>query len=196
MTEPDNRESLRPILIVLPNGYADWETPMISAAGADFYGVQVRHATPGGGDVVSMAGLRVTGLPDIAPRSDEIIVLCGGDIWASDNPPEVEGMLRKARDAGHVIAGICAGVTALARAGLLEGTDHTSNGTDFMDSVVPGYAGRERHRDTPRALSDNGIITAPGTAPRSFAEEVLRAAGVPEDQLNQMRALLQAENTA
>ncbi len=195
MTGPDPAADapLRPVLIILTEGYADWETPLIAAAGTSFFGLKVRHATPGGGDVTSMGGLRVTGLADIDPQPDEIIVLCGGDIWTSDGAPKIERILCNAHDEGHVIAGICGGVTALARAGLLDKGAHTSNGLDFMDQHVPGYAGRARHQDTSCAVADAGIITASGTAPLSFALEVLKAAGVPSSQRDEMRQMLQAE---
>lgn len=186
----------RPVLIVLTEGYADWETPLIAAAGADFYGVKVRHATPGGGDVTSMAGLRVTGLPDISLLPDEIVVICGGNIWTTDNAPRIEPFLRQAYEDGHVIAGICAGVTAMARAGLLDKGAHSTNGLPFMDHYVPGYAGRARHQDTSSAVADARIITAPGTAPLTFALEVLKAAGVPSLQRGEMRQMLLAETKA
>lgn len=191
MTEAN--KTTRPVLIVLTEGYADWETPLISAAGRDFYGAELRHATPGGGDVTSMAGLRVTGLPDIAPQPDEIIVICGGGIWTTDKAPKIEPLLRAAYDAGHVIAGICAGVVPMARAGLLAEVAHSTNGLPFMDYYLPDYPGRDNHRDTPQAVADNRIITAPGTAPLTFALEVLKAAGVPSLQLGEMRQMLLAE---
>ncbi len=183
----------RPVLIVLTQGYADWETPLIAAAASDFYGLKVRHATPGGGDVTSMGGLHVTGLPDLSLLPDEIVVVCGGNIWTTDSAPKIGPFLRKAHDDGHVIAGICAGVIPMARAGLLDKGAHSTNGLPFMDHYVPGYAGRARHQDTSSAVSDAGIITAAGTAPLTFALEVLKAAGVPSLQRGEMRQMLLAE---
>ncbi|MDO5631540.1 MAG: DJ-1/PfpI family protein [Paracoccus sp. (in: a-proteobacteria)] len=181
------------VLIILTQGYADWETPLISAIGGSFFDVPVRHATPGGGAVTSIAGLHVTGLPDIAAADDDVIVLCGGRAWTSDNPPAVEDMLRAAHARGQTVAGICAATLALGRAGLFAGAAHTSNGLPFIDEHLPGYVGRDRYRDVPHAVADNRVISAPGSAPLSFAVQVLRAAGVGEDDLSQMQQMLLRE---
>lgn len=190
-----SQAALKPVLIVLPQGYADWETPLISAAGAAFYGLEVRHATPGGGNVTSMAGLQVTGLDDVTPNGDEVVVLCGGDIWTGPQAPDLSALLIQAHGRGQTVAGICAATLALGRAGLLDHVDHTSNGPDFIDNFLPGYAGRGRYCDQPSAMSDGGVITAAGTAPISFARHVLAAAGVAADDLAQMQAMLGAEMT-
>ncbi len=184
----------QPVLIVLLDGFADWETPMISAVGSDFYGISVRHATPGGGEATSMGGLRVTGLPDIAVQGDEVIVLCGGDGWTRPDAPDLSAMLQAAHGRGQTVAGICAGTLALGRAGLLAGRAHTSNSLDFLRQSLPGYAGAAGYRDQPQAVADGGIITAPGTAPVSFAAAVLAAAGVDGQQLAQFRAMAGAEH--
>ncbi|UXU75297.1 MULTISPECIES: DJ-1/PfpI family protein [unclassified Paracoccus (in: a-proteobacteria)] len=183
----------RPVLIVLIDGFADWETPLISAIGGSFYGLQVRHATPGGGQVRSMAGLQVTGLPDAVPQGDEVIVICGSNGWTGADAPDLSAMLRAAHSAGQTVAGICGGTLPLARAGLLNGRAHTSNGLDFLRQCLPDYSAQDNYRDQPAAVADDRIITAPGTAPVTFATEVLRAAGVPEPALEQFMALATAE---
>lgn len=187
-------DGLRPILIILPDGFADWETGLIAAAAPEYFGVRVRHATPGGGDIRSIGGLRVAGLDDVQIDGDEVIVLCGSDIWSSDQAPDLSALLRAAHENGQPVAGICGGTLALGRAGLLDGVAHTSNSTDFIDRHLPGYAGRARYRDVPHAVSDGGVVTAAGTAPVSFAAEVLIAAGVPAQQAAQVKQMLGAEH--
>jgi len=184
---------LKPVMIVVLDGFADWETPLIAAVGGDFYGLSCRHVTPGGGDVRSMGGLAVTGLADAVPRADEIIVLCGSEAWTRPDAPDLSAMLRKAHAHGSTVAAICAGTLALARAGLLAGRAHTSNGLDFLRHWLPDYAEAAHYRDQPRAVADGGIVTAPGTAPITFAAEVLRAAGLPQDKLDEFLALAGAE---
>ncbi|MEF9602289.1 thiamine biosynthesis protein ThiJ, partial [Paracoccus sp. PXZ] len=66
--------ALKPVMILFLDRFADWETPLISGIGGDFYGLTVRHVTPGGGAIRSMGGLSVTGLEDAVPREDEVIV--------------------------------------------------------------------------------------------------------------------------
>jgi hypothetical protein len=43
-------------------------------------------------------------------------------------------------------------------------------------------------------VSAEGVITAAGVAPVSFAAEVFAAAGLPPDQVDQFRAMLAAEH--
>lgn len=185
---------LRPVLIVLIDGFADWETPLISALGRDFYGLSVRHATPGGGDVGSIGGLRVCGLPEIAVQGDEVIVLCGSEGWTRPDAPDLSDMLQAAHGRGQTVAGICAGTLALGRAGLLDGRAHTSNSLDFLRHFLPDYTGAADYRDQPGAVAEGGVITAPGTAPATFAAEVLAAAGLDAARLAEFRAIAGAEH--
>lgn len=193
-----DRDASRPILILLADRFADWETSLIAGAGRSFYGAEVRMASPDGGDVTSMGGLQATGLDRFAPAGNEVVVVCGGAGWeaegASDLIRRIAPLLQQAQRDGAIIAGICGGVRVLADAGLLAGRRHTSNGRDWIDHVSPGYAGAELHVDQPEALRDGDIITAAGTAPASFAAEVLGAAGVAAAPLADFRAMLAAEH--
>lgn len=185
---------LRPVLIVLIDQFADWETPLISGIGGAFFNLKVSHATPGGGDIVSMGGLQVCGLPDLASRGDEVIVLCGSEGWTHPDAPDLEVLLRSAHQNGQPIAAICAATLALGRAGLLADRAHCSNGPDFLQYHLRDYSAQAHYRDVPHAVADGGIITAPGSAPVSFTAEVLRAAGLPEDALAQFHQLASAEH--
>ena len=64
---------------------------------------------------------------------------------------------------------------ALARAGLFENTAHTSNGRDWILRHLPDYGGRENYRDVPHAVTDGRIVSAPGSAPGTFALAFLEA---------------------
>lgn len=183
-----------PVLIVLTDGYADWETAMISASARRFYGGEVRHATPGGGKVTSMGGLRSQELPDLDPRGDEVIVLCGGGAWTEADAPDLAPLLRGAWESGQTIAAICGATVALARAGLLGSLRHTSNSLDFLREHAPGYQGDAFYADRPYAVADRRIITAPGSAPVTFAALVLTAAGVPEPRIQGLRQMMAAEH--
>ena len=76
---------------------------------------------------------------------------------------------------GGVVGGICAGTLALARAGLFRDKTHTSNGRDWILGHVPDYPGAERYRDVPHAVADGRLISAPGSAPGTFAIAFLEA---------------------
>lgn len=184
---------LKPILIVLQDGFADWETCLISAAGKDFYGANVRHAAPGGGSVTSMGGLRIEELDDIVVNGDEVVVVCGGTAWERGRAADLTGILQDAHTNGQWVAGICAGSTEVARAGLLNDVAHTSNSAEAL-STIDGYSGAARYRDQPAAVVDGRIITAPGTAPATFAAAVLAAAGVGAEQVAEFLTMIGAEH--
>jgi putative intracellular protease/amidase len=108
-------------------------------------------------------------------------VVCGGSAWRQPEPPDIGPAARAARDAGRIVAGICDGTFALARAGLLDAVPHTGNGPEALDAS--GYGGKAHYRDVPGAVRAGGIVTAPGTAPVRFAEAVLEALGLGDDRL-------------
>ena len=108
--------------------------------------------------------------------------------------PDVSAPLRGARDAGRIVAGICDGTVALARAGLLDAVAHTSNSPENLPPT--GYRGAGRYRDQPGAVTDDRVITAPGTAPVSFMTAVLEELGLRNDELDYYVGLHAAEHRA
>lgn len=190
---PGRAMAMKPVTILLTEGFADWETGLLGFAALE-EGLQIRLTSPDGGDVTSIAGMRVTGLAPFRLTGTEVVVICGGSIWDRPEAPDLSAPLRDARARGATVAAICGGVAGLARAGLLAGVAHTSNGRDWLNRVAPGYAGADLHRDQPQAMAEAGVITAAGTAPASFAAEVLAAAGMAPAKLDEFRALLAAEH--
>ena len=185
---------MRPVLILLTEGFADWETSLISAPGRAWFGVDVRLTSPDGGNVTSMGGLTACNLAPFQPQGDEVIVICGGTIWETAAAPDISKPLKAAHDRGQPVAAICGGTLALARAGLLQDVAHTSNAVEFLKAHVPAYAGEAHCQTSTRAVEDRGIISAPGTAPASFAALVLAAAGLSAADLQQLQGALAAEH--
>lgn len=93
------------------------------------------------------------------------------------------------------MGGICAGTLALARADLFEGRGHTSNGREWILEHLPDYAGKESYQDVSHAVSDGGVVSAPGSAPGTFAVRILESL-YPEKQetLAQMREIFAREH--
>jgi putative intracellular protease/amidase len=167
------------ILALLTPDYADWEFSMVAAVARGYGRIDVQTASPEGGIVRSMGGLRV--VPDMAfndidlGRVDALLVI-GGTAWESDNAPEIGELLRAAQWNGTLIGAICGGTRALAASGLLDTVLHTSNRKDYL-AGVPGYQGAACYRNTVSALRNGNIITASGTAPVSFMKEIIEALG-------------------
>ena len=174
------------IVIVLTEGFADWETTLLGGVARQFYGVEVHYAAPGGKPVTSSGGMKV--MPDLALEDDQratdfdALVVCGGTIWQTPDAPDLTSLLRSARKAGKVIGLICDGTVAAARTGLLDTVAHTSNGVGYLDAT--GYKGKALYHDVPHAVSDQGVVTATASAPVSFMQRVMQALGKGDDNLD------------
>jgi len=185
------------IVTVLSEGYADWETALLNAVARSYYGVETRFATPGGLPVTSSGGLKVT--PDLAVEDIDVsaidaLVVNGGTAWAKSDAPDIGRIIVEARDAGKTVAGICDATLALAKAGVLDTVDHTSN--DAANLPKTGYRGASRYKDQPSAVIDGRIVTAPGTAPVSFMAGVMETLGFRDGNLEFYLGLHAAEHRA
>ncbi|WP_019170735.1 DJ-1/PfpI family protein [Pseudaminobacter salicylatoxidans] len=182
---------------VFIDGFADWEYGLLSASASEWFAMRTLSLTPTGEAVRSMSGFRL--MPDRgadpAENADlDAVAVIGSDVWATPRAPDVSALLRTVEERGGVVGGICAGTLALARAGLFEQADHTSNGRDWILKHEPDYASAARYRDVPHAVADGRIVSAPGSAPGTFALAFLEAL-LPgrEAQLAEMRALFARE---
>jgi putative intracellular protease/amidase len=173
------------IVIILTEGFADWETTLLGAVAHGFYRAEVNYASPGGTPVTSSGGMNVspgTALEDVDVSALDALVVCGGTIWQTPQAPDLTRILNAARAAGKVVAAICDGTVAAARTGILDDVTHTSNGAGYLDQT--GYGGRSHYQDVQHAVSDRGVITASATAPVSFMAKVMRAVGLADEQLD------------
>jgi putative intracellular protease/amidase len=182
------------IVIVLTEGFAEWETTLLGAVAKGFYGVDVRYATPAGAMVTSNGGMKV--IPDTALEEADVaaldaLVVSGGTIWQSAEAPDLGDLLRAAKAAGKVIGLVCDATVAGARAGILDTVGHTSNGAGYLDST--GYAGGPLYRDVPHAVADQNVVTASASAPVSFMQEIMRAIGKGDDNLDDYVAMHAAQ---
>jgi len=185
------------VAVILTPGFADWEYALIAGTGVPFYGLDVMFFAPEAGEIRSQGGLNTYVFhqtDEIPAWNPEVTVVIGGFLWATPEAPDLGDLLRTLHGSGATVAGICGGTLALARAGLLDNTPHTSNDADFLAQNAPGYAGSAHYRDSAAAVSANRIITAPGTAPVSFAAEVFASLGIDPEDIAQFRAMLAAEH--
>ncbi|MDA0150483.1 DJ-1/PfpI family protein [Vibrio sp. LaRot3] len=126
----------------------------------------------------SLAPIRTKGgmtiLPDISleqldVKHSAILILPG-----ADNSHEIDVFAPKTfeyKKAKIPMAAICGATAMLARNGLLNDVEHTSNMKAFLEGK--SYQGAHLYRDVP-AVSDGNIITASGLAPVEFSVEVFR----------------------
>lgn len=172
------------MITLLTEGFADWETTLLNAAARSYYGIETRYATPDGAVVRSMGGLAVTpdlALADVTAAEFDVLVVCGGTAWQSDGAPDLGPVLADFRAQQRLIALICDGVFAAARTGLLDHLRHTSN--DAASLAASGYAGAAHYVESPRPVTDDRVITAPGTAGIALAGAVLAGLGLGNEEL-------------
>lgn len=187
------------IAIVLTRGFADWEYALIAGAGGPFYGLDIRFFAPDKGETRSQGGLTAVvtrGLSEISAWRPEALVIVGGTIWETDAAPDIGTLIQNAHQEGTAIAGICGGTLAMARAGLLNTVRHTSNEASFLTQNADAYAGADYYCESAAAISNDGVITAPGTAPVSFAAAVFEAVGLDTETVTQFKAMLAAEHAS
>lgn len=157
---------------------ADWEfsylTTLVARARQAKPGIgEIRFAGDGVEPVHTLGGLPLkpdVDLEELDLDQLSILVIPGGDTYSSGHEPLLE-IVRECERRRVPIAAICGGTFALARAGVLDHRQHTSNAPEFL--VGTGYLGADNYLDAP-AVSDREVITASGIYPVQFTAAVLR----------------------
>ena len=184
------------IAVVMVDGVADWEIGPILPAAREWFGDSILIASIDGQPVTSIGGLRIqpeTSFADLSPLDADLWLLPGSDRWQEGEISRLSDALRARAAAGKPVAAICGATLALANAGLLDANPHTSNSPEFLTQHAAAYAGSAHYRKA-HVISQNGIVTAPGTSPMSFALECLRLLHPDkEGDIAQMRAMFAAE---
>lgn len=134
--------------------------------------------------IVTMGGLKV--LPDItieecSIESNDVLILPGGDTWTSEIHEIVLEKTKEALTKGAVVAAICGATFGLAKKGLLDFRNHTSNDLEFLKMIIPSYSG-EKYYKMEAAVSDKNLITASGIAPLEFTIQVLKVLDVFKEE--------------
>ena len=103
------------IAIALAQDFADWEPALLAAAARSYLGVEIVYATPDGGPVTSMGGLKVT--PDTSydaldADNSDALVIPGGLSWEKGTAADLGGLVQRFREKDRLVAGICAAARA------------------------------------------------------------------------------------
>jgi putative intracellular protease/amidase len=158
---------------------ADWEAGFAIAGlnNPDFQAHPGRYrvATVG----VSKAPITTIGgvtiLPDLAleeltPERSAMLILPGGG-WDQGGNTEALDLSKRFLAAGVPVAAICGATSGLARVGILDNIQHTSNAREYL--AATGYQGAAFYQDQP-AVTDGNVITAGSTAPIEFAYQIFK----------------------
>ena len=177
---PHHRPDKAIYLLVVP-GFADWEPAHAVAELRRQGGYRVEVVGLTRDPVTSMGGVTVLPtriLSEVDPGNVAVFILPGGDRWeAVPLEPELVALLEHLQTLHVPIAAICGATVALARAGLIHGRRHTSNGKAYLEQHAPGYGDADQYEDAP-AVRDRGLITASGLADVEFAAKLFDELGV------------------
>lgn len=170
------QEMKKKIIVYLFDGFSDWEiayfTPEIKKSDR----FELIYCSENGQEVCSMGGLRVTpqlSLSEIKMDDLELIVLPGGTFWENPGVTPIDDFIKNAFQEQKPIAAICGATIYLARMGMLNEVNHTSNDLNYLKMVAPEYTGEQNYINAPATTGQN-IITACGIAPIEFAQEIFR----------------------
>ena len=163
------------VYLLVVDGFADWEAAHAIAELRRHGRYRIETVGLSSSPVQSMGGMTVLPtktLSEVDASDIAVFILPGGDRWEKDPiEPALEAFLAALDTAGVPIGAICAATTVIARAGLLHGRRHTSNGLAYLRAKVPGYADDAAYVEAP-AVRDRKLITASGLGDVEFAREL------------------------
>lgn len=177
---------MKKIYTYVLNTLADWEIGMTVAElnthrffdqPGDF---RVRTFALTKEPVKTMGGFTI--LPDyefeeVSTDDAALLILPGAEEWAGSRHALVLELAQEFLDANIPVAAICGATEAMARAGMLNDKEHTSNGPGFLKMTCPDYTGDALYRDEPAVTSGN-LITAGSSSSVALAFHILRKLGV------------------
>ncbi|ETP70456.1 hypothetical protein G159_01895 [Planococcus glaciei CHR43] len=193
ISKGENGMSVKEVLFVVLEEYADWEAASIAAAlneepetGERKY--RVKTVSLSKDPVTSIGGFRV--VPDYTV--DEVgndfagLVLIGGNSWHKEESKAVMALVQKALDAHKVLGAICGATEFLGMNGVLNNIQHTGNRLDeLQEAAGENYTNAARYVEQ-QAVRDGNIITANGSAFLEFGKEVMTALeSAPQEEIDE-----------
>lgn len=159
---------------------ADWE-PAYAIAGindpvwqSNPSRFRVRTAAIARAPVTTVGGVRIEPditLDELQPAAGDLLILPGGHAWDQGRNLEAVAPAQAMLAAGGAVAAICGATLGLAKGGLLDTRQHTSNAREYL--APTGYRGAAFYREAPAVLDDR-VITAPATASLDFARLIFQ----------------------
>jgi putative intracellular protease/amidase len=180
----DWEDAMKDVYVLVFDGLADWEIGLITFEHNARNNIAVTTVGFTGEPIETGGSLRV--LPDIALSKIDfdgmgMLILPGGGTWHDAFPRDLADVVVRLHEMGVPVAAIGGATVFLAKAGLLEGVQHTSNALEYLQQFAPGYGAQDSHRDA-CAVSDKGIITAGRLASVEFTYQILKTLRVYDDK--------------
>jgi len=170
----------RTLLILYP-GCIEYEVMLAVALLGPKIGVDA--ATPDGCDHASETGLvfrASTSYRACKPSDYNIVLIPGGNPESIIENSDIDKLLQACDKKSAILAAICAGPIVLAKAGLLKGRNFTHGYGDMHREFLKKFWMGAEFVDQPVVINEN-IITAKPEAHIDFAVQILKSAGILED---------------
>jgi putative intracellular protease/amidase len=119
--------------------------------------------------ITTMGGVRIAPdalLAELDPGDSDLLILPGAEMWDAGGGEAFAAAAGRFLETGVPVAAICGATAGLARAGVLDERNHTSDAAEYL--AATGYAGADRYVDE-RAVVDGDLITAGSSSPVQFA---------------------------
>ena len=168
------------VFIFIFDGFSDWEISYLTPELNKQEGIEQIFFSKDGKLVKSMGGLRIIphySIDELKASKGDMLVLPGGKIWEKEDNTFLEPIIELFMLLENPIASICGSTVYLANIGLLDNTLHTSNTLHYLKWFANNYKGEANYVNKP-ALTDKNLITASGTSPIEFANEVVKKLGI------------------
>ncbi len=110
-------------------------------------------------------------LNELDPADSAMLILPGGTGWDMGNNMEAVETAKAFLAAEVPVAAICGATAGLARGGVLDTVQHTSNALAYLQTTQ--YRGAAYYQQQP-AVTDGNVITASTVAPIEFAYHIFK----------------------
>ena len=172
------------ILIVLTEGWNDWEASYAIAVTNSFSDYEVRTIGLDNFSKISMGGIKASIDYSIKTYQNfnklAMVILPGGLSWEENDYIEIAEFIKIIIDLKIPIAAICGATTFLCKHGLLDNIKHTGDSLELFKKQE-GYRGEEFYIQA-QIVVDNKIITANETAALEFAYEIFKILEIDSDE--------------
>lgn len=165
------------------DGYSDWEIgyvlPELRRNGVEIITVGFSFCS-----IKSMGGLTVqpdTTLDKASLDELDLFIIPGGKRWEEESlADEIAATLQALNVKNRPIAAICGATITVARAGLLNNCNHTSNTLEYLQSYSGNRYNGGQYLDK-LAVTDKNIITASGLGSIEFTVEIFKLLSIYSD---------------
>ena len=145
--------------------------------------------------VRTMGGLAITpslAVDNIAFAEGDLLVLPGANTWFESNNQSILNIIPELLQRNITVAAICGATVALAKNGILNNRNHTSNDKAFLKQMCPEYCGDAYYLEQ-TVIVDGNLITASGLAALEFSCEIFKKTEVMKPDI--LEAWYQLYNT-